>query len=123
MIWLEHAKPCFTEFACVSREFGPLEPASGPFRPADRALPRAGKNAEIFARKDRVVRLLSRWKRASRAAPADLLLLVRLGSQVSDRPATAPAQLGAERDSLHGGSPGEHVGEGSDIRGATRPNS
>jgi hypothetical protein len=45
MIGLEHANLRFTEFACVSREFGPLAPASGPFRPADRDLPRAGKNA------------------------------------------------------------------------------
>jgi hypothetical protein len=44
---LERPNSSFTEFACVSREFGPLKPASGPFRPADRALPRADQNAEL----------------------------------------------------------------------------
>jgi hypothetical protein len=36
-IGLERPNLGFTEFACVSREFGPLEPASGPFRLAARA--------------------------------------------------------------------------------------
>jgi hypothetical protein len=34
---LQRPEPSFTEFACVSREFGPLEPASGPFRCRPRA--------------------------------------------------------------------------------------
>jgi len=33
----ERRNSTFTEFACVSREFGPLEPASGPFGNAHRA--------------------------------------------------------------------------------------
>jgi hypothetical protein len=32
----DRPKSRFTEFACVSREFGPPEPASGPFSDAHR---------------------------------------------------------------------------------------
>ena len=44
---LQRPEPSFTEFACVSREFGPLEPARGPISPVGRALRRAGQNAEV----------------------------------------------------------------------------
>jgi hypothetical protein len=77
VIGLEHTNPSFTEFAFVPREFGPLEAASGPFGPADRALSRADKTRPTSRPKGRVCASFSRWKRASRAAPAELLLLVQ----------------------------------------------
>ena len=60
MIGFERPKLRLTEFAFVSQEFGPREPARGPFRPTDRALTRADQNAEPVTRKDRVVRSSSR---------------------------------------------------------------
>ena len=64
----ERPKPRFTEFACVSREFGPLEPASGPFGNAHRARFATLTNVRKWLPGVAgVARLLPPWKRASRA--------------------------------------------------------
>ena len=58
---------------------GHWSPPGGPFSPTAARSRAPARTRQAVARKGRVVRVLSPRKRASRAAPADLLLLVHHG--------------------------------------------